>query len=505
MAGLALLAYARRRSWLESLDRRFFRERYDAQRLLREVVEAVRGAQSFERMAPRVVACIEAALHPEFVALLVREPREGAYHALAAAPTGHELTTFPAEGKLIALLRLLGKPLEVPHSESGWLQQQLPDEETEFLRRARIDLLVPVATSLNRAESLLVLGAKRSEEPYSGEDQELLAAIAASLAILLEKPQTAVVARRDIFEECPECGTCYDTGVTHCIQDSVILVPVALPRLLGSRYRLDRRLGCGGMGTVYEASDTALERSVAVKVIREDLVGSAEAAERFRREARAAAGFAHPNVVTVYDFGLAACKRAFLVMELLHGFTLRAELRKETRLTPARTLGILRGVCAAMEAAHGRQLVHRDLKPENIFVVCGDSQEIAKVLDFGLAKFLPSTKEVTIDTGTGMLVGTVRYMSAEQLRGEAATPAWDLWALAVVAYEMLTGTHPFAAASSFELERAIAGGKATPLAAYLPATRPCWQDFFDRALACESTRRPDSPKSFFSQLERALQ
>ena len=504
---LAILARLKRRSWLESLDRRFFRERYNAQRLLREVVEDIRAEQRFERVAPGVVGRIEAALHPEFVELLMREPREVAYHILAAAPAAHERATLPAESKLLALVRLLGKPLEVPRKESGWLQQQLPHEETEFLLRARIDLVVPVATLLDRAESLLVLGSKRSEEPYSGEDLELLAAIAASLALLFERQQVAAaVARSDIFEECPECGACYDTGITRCALDSAALVPVALPRLLEGRYRVDRHLGRGGMGTVYEAADTALGRRVAVKVIRDDLVGSAEATERFRREARAVATFAHPNVVTVYDFGLAVGRRAFLVMELLYGATLRVRLRKETRLTPSHTLAIMRGVCAAIEAAHRRQLIHRDLKPENIFLVCSDSQEIAKVLDFGLAKFILSTKEeVTVDTATGMLIGTLPYMSPEQLRGEAASPAWDLWALAVVAYEMLTGKHPFAAASRFELERAITAGEASPLAAYLPGTRPNWQEFFDRALARDSARRPDSPGSFFSELESKLQ
>src|SRR5439155_1525227 len=125
LAGLALLAHSQRRKWLESLDRRFFRERYDAQRLLREVVEDVRGAQSFERMAPGVVARIEAALHPEFAALLVREPREPAYRALAVTPAGRQFPALPAHSTLMALVRLLGKPLEMPHTDSGWLQQKL--------------------------------------------------------------------------------------------------------------------------------------------------------------------------------------------------------------------------------------------------------------------------------------------------------------------------------------------------------------------------------------------
>jgi serine/threonine-protein kinase len=405
----------------------------------------------------------------------------------------------------MALVRLLGKPLEVPHTESGWLQQQVPHEETEFLRRAGIDLLVPVATSPDRTEALLALGAKRSEEPYSGEDQDLLVAIAASLAILLEKPALPVVPRRDIFEECPKCGTCYDTGITRCAHDSATLVPVPLPRLLEERYRVDRRLGRGGMGTVYEAADTALERRVAVKVIRDDLVGSPEAAERFRREARAAASFAHPNVVTVHDFGVAGGTRAFLVMELLSGATLREELRGGNGLAPPRMLTILGGVCAAVETAHCRQLLHRDLKPENIFLVRDNSHEIAKVMDFGIAKFLPrTTQQPAADTGTGMLVGTFQYMSPEQLRGDPATSGWDLWSLAVVAYEMLTGAHPLAGRNAVEWQRAVAAGQFRPLATHLPDAPARWQEFFDRALAADPRRRPQSAEIFFSELQSTL-
>ncbi len=206
--GLAAVAHARRQSWMDALDRRFFRERYDAQRLLREVAQEARQARSLEKVAPRVVAQIEAALHPEFAALLVRDPGEPQFRSLATAPGNHTPPVLAAESKLAALVRLLGKPLEVPHSESGWLHQQLPGEESEFLRRARIGLLVPVAASAEGREALLVLGVKRSEEPYGREDQDLLVAVAASLALLLERPQAAAPARllTSAFEECPQCA-----------------------------------------------------------------------------------------------------------------------------------------------------------------------------------------------------------------------------------------------------------------------------------------------------------
>lgn len=505
LGGLALVAHAKRAAWLDGLDRRFFRESYDARRLLREVVEVIREARSLESVAPRVVAHIEAALHPEFAALLVHEPKETSYRVLAAAPASHAPPALPAQSKLAALVRLLGKPLEVPRTESGWLQQQLPHKETDFLRCARLDLLVPVSTDAERTEVLLALGAKRSEEPYSREDQDLLLAIASSLALLLEKPATQPATFGNAFEECPQCGLTYDTGSGRCGQDGSALGLVALPRLLADRYHLERRLGRGGMGTVYAATDAALERRVAVKVIRDDLVGSAEAADRFRREAKTAAGFAHPNVVTVHDFGVAGA-RAFLVMELLEGRSLREEVRHGGRLPAARVLEILRGVCAAVDAAHQRNLIHRDLKPENIFLARGIAGEAAKVLDFGIAKFLPSDTLVTqdADTGAGVLMGTIRYMSPEQLRGGAVDPSWDLWALAVVAYEMLAGAHPFPTGNSLEFQHAVLAGQNTPIRTHVPEASAAWDDFFTKVLAPAIGRRPSTARALFAELQAAL-
>ena len=319
-----------------------------------------------------------------------------------------------------------------------------------MIRRARIDLLVPVATAVGTEEALLALGIKRSEEPYTREDQELLEAIAASLALLLEQPAPAMEElSAGTMEECPECGACYDPGSVSCAVEGADLVPMRVPRILAGRYQLARRRGRGGMGTVYEAMDAALDRLVAVKLIRDDLVDNPDSAQRFRREARAAASFAHPNVVTVHDYGVGARAHAFLVMELLEGATLREELNLRKQLNPSRTIEILRGVCAAVNAAHRRELIHRDLKPENIFLARsgGGTGELVKVLDFGIAKSLPprnhtGTTRVTAETQPGVLVGTPAYMSPGQLLGESPDVSWDLWALSVVVYEALTRSYP---------------------------------------------------------------
>jgi eukaryotic-like serine/threonine-protein kinase len=153
LSGLAAVAFIKRQNWLDALDRRFFRERYDGRRLLREVVEEMRAASSFVEEAPRVATRIEAALHPEFVAFLVCQPSGTSYHTLSVVPPRTAPLTLKEESKLSSLIRLLRKPLEIPQTESGWLQQQLPHEETEFLRQVRVDLLVPYfgVASGNRA------------------------------------------------------------------------------------------------------------------------------------------------------------------------------------------------------------------------------------------------------------------------------------------------------------------------------------------------------------------
>ena len=513
LGGLALIAYKWRKPWLEKLDKRFFREQYNSQKILAEVLEDIREAKSFERVAPRVVARIEAALHPEFVSVMVRRPAETQYHLLSAVPSGHTTPPLAADSKLVAMARVLGKPLEVLMADTTWLEGRLPKEEIEFARGARIDLFVPIGTASGAADAFLALGIKRSDEPYTKGDQELMEAIASSLGLLFDQWTPTQASVTDAFDVCPECGTCYDTGGHQCPQDGSALILTQLPRTLVGRYHLERRLGRGGMGTVYEATDSGLERRVAVKVIRDQWVGSAEAAQRFKREARAAAGFTHPNVVTVHDYGAAEDRHAFLVMELLEGSTLRDELKRRSRLDPVRTVEIFRGVCAGVDAAHRRQIIHRDLKPENIFLSRSEGfdrpEEKVKVLDFGIAKILttPSEVEETLtgfETSAGVLVGTIGYLSPEQLLGESPGVLWDLWALSVVAYEMLTGRLPFARESTETWRNAVLAGEFTPLDAHMKETPASWRAFFVDCFATDCLKRPQSAADFFRRLEKTL-
>jgi membrane-associated protease RseP (regulator of RpoE activity) len=504
--GAALfVARSRRERWLKALDRRFFRERYDAQRLLRAIAQQVRQAPSFDVIAPLVVRQVDEALHPEFVDVFAQTSGEPVFTPLTRGTPERVVTPLPSSLAVIGLLSVLRQPLSLSLGDTAWVRHQLPPTERALLGERRIELLVPIVrreSGRSQPVALLVLGPRRSEEPYNEEDLDLLGSIARELGLLLERPP---VGPPPGLAECQTCGRCFDGTAVVCSHDSQRLTSVRGSRVLNGRYRLDRRVGQGGMGAVYAATDEALERQVAVKLIRDDLAGSVDLDARFRREARAVAGFTHPNVVRVYDFGLDRDSRAFLVMELLQGETLRQRLEKGTPLDGAQVLHILRGVCAAVSAAHRQGLVHRDLKPENIFLERQETGVLPKVLDFGLAKAFGvevSLRRSSGSTAGGLLVGTLEYMAPEQAAGDVVTPAWDIWALGVIAHEMLTGRHPF------RRSIALTAGAAVDEPALPDVGRTPFPDavalLMGRALSSQQSGRPKDALEFLQGLERVL-
>jgi len=224
-------------------------------------------------------------------------------------------------------------------------------------------------------------------------------------------------------------------------------------------YRIEGALGAGGMGEVYRAHDPRLGRDVALKVLRER-----ESLERFEREARAVAALSHPNILAVHDFGSDG-GRAYVAMELLQGETLRERLAQGP-LPLRKALEIGAEIARGLAAAHAAGIVHRDLKPENVWITRDGG---VKILDFGLARSLvPVVGRETTQadlTVPGTVLGTVAYMAPEQVRGETAGPAADVFSLGVVLYEMISGRRPFRAATAAETMSAILREDLPPLTA----------------------------------------
>jgi len=216
--------------------------------------------------------------------------------------------------------------------------------------------------------------------------------------------------------------------------------------VLAKRFRLVAKLGEGGMGSVWSADDLTLDSQVAVKLIDPDIASSAEALGRFKREAQAAAALRSVHVVQILDHGFdVEHNLPFIAMELLEGESLAARLTRLKRLPAMDTADILSQVACALTRAHEKGIVHRDLKPDNIFLVREGEHEIAKVLDFGIAKrtgVLGNTGGVK--TNTGAMLGTPYYMSPEQALGQSTIDyCTDIWSLGIIAYECLTGLRPF--------------------------------------------------------------
>ena len=217
--------------------------------------------------------------------------------------------------------------------------------------------------------------------------------------------------------------------------------------LFADRYRLEHRLGVGGMSTVQLAFDTRLERYVAVKLLAEHLAEDKSFVARFRREALAAARLVHPNVVQVFDFGLDDdTGRNFIVMERVDGQSCAEILRDQGALPPEEAVAILTQACRGLDYAHRNGVVHRDVKPGNLL---RSKEGVVKLADFGIAK----AAEDSEITKAGSVLGTAAYLSPEQARGEKAGPPADLYALGVVSYQLLTGRLPYEAASLTDLAR----------------------------------------------------
>ncbi|HYM21740.1 MAG TPA: protein kinase [Vicinamibacterales bacterium] len=465
LIGAIALALQSRQKLQTTLDRRFFREAYEQEQVLSHLIDEVRQRDSLSDVAALVSARVDAVLHPASLHIFYRaHERSDRFdgHSSSGAVSGVQLSAQPA------LLRLLESDPAIRDVPGG--VEVLPQHEREWLTNLGVRLIVPIASTRDRLVGVLLLGERKSEEPFSATDRRLLQRIAAQIGLVYENQHLKDRVRRDadvrrdvlarldgggvrLLKECPACGRCYESASDRCDYDgSELALTLPIERTLDGKYRLERALGRGGFGAVYEASDLRLKRQVAAKVMVGSLFGDQTALRRFEREARAAAKIDHLNITRVHDFGAVGFGGAFLIMELVAGRTWRSELQSPGTIAPARAAEWFRQLLDGLQFAHAMGIVHRDLKPENVMIV-GES---VKIMDFGLAKVLDAGAGATESvTQAGTAMGTIGYMAPEALMGGLVDERTDLFAIGVMAVETITGARPFTGATPEQVLTAL--------------------------------------------------
>jgi hypothetical protein len=542
LVGGAALRY--RATLLDSIDRRFFREQYDARLILTNLVERIRAISDVAHLASLLSREIDLALHLEGVALLALDPRSG----LMIDPRTRS-RRLDSSSALALMISNASDPLAVdldnPHSPL----LKLSEAERHWLVDNGFKLLVPILARDGSLIGLIGLGEKKSGLPFLKEDRQLLHAIASNSAWVLEQEYNRSLTPRagswrdpsssassgsegttplppepapatEVAKECPACGNLHPSYTVFCGVDSHRLEPAHVPYVLPGKFRFERRIGAGGMGVVYRGFDLALGRSVAVKTLRRV---SPEDAMRLRREARTAAAVSHQHLAAVY--GMETWQGTpMLVLELLEGGTLGQRIEARGKLTPLEMVGLGIDMAEALAQLHSSDILHRDIKPSNIgFTKDG----VPKLMDFGIARVMFDLRRDTDSTGfddldesasilpptsiwhqtpsslsvSRQLVGTLSYLSPEALNGEPADVSFDLWGLAIVLYETLIGRKIFTGGDVRHLMTRIKAGRVPDFSQVCPEYDEILGDFFRSALHRSVTRRPATARELKKRLE----
>lgn len=508
MLGLVLRYRDTAQRWL---DQRFFRDEYDAREILVSLAARVPYEADPRDLVAMVVTQIDSALHPECIAVLASESPTGSnplgrFEAVTALRV--DTPPLPADSGVITLLRWSDQPLEVFLDDEKSPLARVPPADRAWLASTGTALLVPIfagGSDPRPLVGLIALGQKRSEEPYTTEDRELLRGIAVQMGVALDLSRLrkqAGVTQLPAGSDATRLRQGYGGQAQEFTPTLVVggsgTSAISVGAVVDGKYRVDAVIGQGGMGAVFRAWDVRLERAVAIKVVRADLIGDPDSRMRFRRESQIVARLQHPSIVTVFDYGNLADGAAFLVMEFVPGEDLRHLLRREGRLDPSRMSALMSGIAGGVDVAHKSGVFHRDLKPENILLP--ESGTGPKVVDFGVAKLSNSG---STDGGTlsaaGTIVGTPAYMSPEQLRGEAVDARADVFSLGVMAYEMLTARLPYTGASLFDIGMKQAEGKIDT-----SGIDPALATVITRAIAYERDKRPATPVEFATGLSAVI-
>ena len=537
-AGVLLMRY--RQSLLDAIDKRFFRDSYNARKVLTELADQVRGTRSLTELSNLVCQGVDLALHVERGFLLALDPTQGRF----LDPFG-EVRPLDSASKLATMLQGTREPLIVDFEDSKSPLGELPDGEKHWLVDAKLEMLSPMYALDGNLIGILALGRKKSDEPFSGEDQGLVKGVCSSTGLVIEllqlkertpEPKVRRIARStgeveilderqsgQVANECMTCLKVYPSKERVCPDCGSGLASTLVPYVLHGQYRFESRLGAGGMAVVYRATDLRLGREVAVKTLPRV---SPEASMRLHREARTAATVTDPGLAAIY--GIESWEgMPLLIQEYLQGGTLSAKLRNGETLSPTAMIEMGQVVAQALQKIHSAGILHRDLKPSNI----GYTRDgVPKLLDFGVARIqydLRQDSEVWADgptadeapvaeksrilntqswmlghTATGQLVGTAGYLSPEAVLGLRPDAGVDLWALSVVLWESLAGANLFTGSNFQQILERIRNVDVSDLREFEPSCPEPILDFFAVELHRDPSRRAESGRDMYDRLSR---
>lgn len=494
-----------RDSVVAGIDRLFFRDHYDARQILLQLAETSRRADGVETLARLLANEIDRALHLESIVVLVADPGRRRLRA-----PGGRVRPLDATSPLARALQDARGPIEVDLAFARSPLRALPDEDQEWLVDAAADLLVPLTSDADELIGLIVLGGKRSEMPFSGEDRRMLAWVAAAGATALENrilraasgganpwridAESGGSADAATARECLACRTVHAAALERCPACGATLVACAIPQRLFGKFELEARIGSGAMGVVYRALDLALQRRVAVKTLPRV---SPEDAVRLRREARAMAALSHPNLAAIHAVETWR-GTPVLVLELLDGGTLADRIATHP-MQPGPVIALGATLADALVRIHAAGILHRDIKPSNIAFT---REATPKLLDFGLARSLGADTighvlGAPVSAGlegsvarTQGFAGTPLYMSPEALANRPADVSFDLWSLSVVLFEALAGRHPFEHATWQETYDAIRHARPASLRTLVPDCPAPVVELLSDCLSPQLRRRP---------------
>ena len=516
IAVLGLITLRRRNQVLVRIDRLFFREQYDTQHILGELVNRCRVTEDRRQLAETLRATLDSALHLDTVTVLFVDDAE----EMLASPEG-EIRPLRIDSAIADLVRR-SATIDFDLERRNPLFRDIPETELHWIVDGGFRLIASLRDSERRLIGLLALGEKKSELPFSAEDHRLLAGVASAAEMTMafrnvgsrhsgESALLSVSAVADqVAAECQQCGSVQPPDRGECVRCGGDIKDCVLPQVVGGKFLIDERIGAGAMGVVYRGMDVHLGRLVAIKTLPHLSPGEAV---RLRREARAMASVSHRNLATI--FGAETwLGRPMLVCEYLPGGTLADRLaRAPLSLHDMIDTGL--ALCSVLAAIHRAGVLHRDIKPSNI----GFSAEgTPKLLDFGIARILTAVSSpaaAVSGTTTGMrddelslaaatesaIRGTPLYMSPEALMADPPDPSFDLWSLAMVLYEAVVGRHPLLSDDPVSNARPRRRGPDVPEICVLnPVLPTAVGQFFRRALAPSRGDRPQTAEELHAML-----